>query len=276
MNMPDDGKKEVIIRMYKQGLGDCFLLTFPGTDGPFHMLLDCGALKSKHYDKQLMIEVVEDIRARTGGRLDVVSATHQHWDHISGFYDAEQVFKTFEVGEVWAAWTEEKNNKAAKRLKDKFKKEKKAVKKALTRLPKDAHDKQLALYKKSIGELFGFFGGLDDGPGLGAGGRVDFTEAAWKIFLGLGRKFYCDPKARPIELKNIGVRVYVLGPPEDPDFIKKRLSKKETYEGADHGFSLADSFLAAVDDDADGDPGARERAFPFDERHRLTVEEAKR
>jgi hypothetical protein len=79
-----------------------------------------------------------------------------------------------------------------------------------------------------------------------------------------------------MELEEIGARVYVLGPPEDPDFIKKRLSKKETYEGAaHHGFSLADSFLAAVEDD-DADPLARERALPFDKRHGVPVAEAKK
>jgi hypothetical protein len=270
MNMPNNGNKEVVVRMYKQGLGDCFLLTFPRPSGQFHMLLDCGALNSKHYDKTLMVRVVEDIHARTGGRLDVVAATHEHWDHISGFYQAKDVFKTFKVGEVWAAWTEEKNNPAARRLKERFKKEKKAVQMALTRLPDTEHDKQLGLYKKSIGELFGFFGGL------GAGARADLTGQAWDIFLGLGRKFYCDPKARPVELEEIGARVYVLGPPEDPDFIKKRLSKKETYEGAEHGFTLADSFLAAVNDDEDAEPHARERALPFDKRHCIPVAEAKK
>src|ERR1044072_8454271 len=93
--------REVRVRMYRQGLGDCFLLTFPRKPEPFHMLVDCGALKSKHYGSEEMKEVVRSIQktikdemARHGAKaaLDAVAATHEHWDHISGFSDAQEVF----------------------------------------------------------------------------------------------------------------------------------------------------------------------------------------
>jgi len=33
----------VTVRMYRHGLGDCFLLTLPKNDGsPFHIMIDCG------------------------------------------------------------------------------------------------------------------------------------------------------------------------------------------------------------------------------------------
>ena len=36
-------KKGLALRMYRQGLGDCFLLAFPGKGSePVHMLIDCG------------------------------------------------------------------------------------------------------------------------------------------------------------------------------------------------------------------------------------------
>ena len=38
------GGSKVRIRMYRQGLGDCFLLTFYGDGGPHHILIDCGVL----------------------------------------------------------------------------------------------------------------------------------------------------------------------------------------------------------------------------------------
>src|SRR4030095_13960159 len=244
--MPVNANKEVRVRMYRQGLGDCFLITFPRDPEPFHMLLDCGALKSKHYDTELMKEVVDDIKTETGGRLDIVAATHEHWDHISGFYDAEKIFKEFAVERVWVAWTEQPNNKAAKLLKEKFKKEKKAVEMALARMPNDKKNQQLRIYKRAITELFGFFGGLGATAGKSKKG---VTDRSWDIMLGLGKKQYCYPQKRPLEFEGVeGVRVYVLGPPEDPDYIAKRLSKTETYEGADHGFTLTDSFLAAVSD----------------------------
>src|SRR3954470_6720945 len=86
--------REVRVRMYRQGLGDCFLLTFPREPEPFHMLVDCGALKSKHYGDVEMNSAVESIRQtlrdeamksskESPARLDVVAVTHEHWDHIS-------------------------------------------------------------------------------------------------------------------------------------------------------------------------------------------------
>ena len=85
--------KEVTVRMYRQGLGDCFLLSFPGKeDKPFHMLIDCGALNSKRYTSELMVRVVEHIIGVTDGYIDVIVLTHEHWDHISGFSQAATLF----------------------------------------------------------------------------------------------------------------------------------------------------------------------------------------
>jgi glyoxylase-like metal-dependent hydrolase (beta-lactamase superfamily II) len=121
--------------MYKQGLGDCFLLTFPRNPKPFHMLIDCGALKSKHYDAELMKNVVRDIQIRTDNHLDVVIATHEHWDHISGFTDAREEFDAIEFEQVWVAWTENPQSEAAKILKKEFKKGLKALAAALEKMP---------------------------------------------------------------------------------------------------------------------------------------------
>ena len=46
--MPPGKKKEkrprVRVRMYRQGLGDCFLVTFQTPAGPVHAVIDCGTL----------------------------------------------------------------------------------------------------------------------------------------------------------------------------------------------------------------------------------------
>ena len=76
--------------MYRQGLGDCFLLTFPQKGKPpFHVLIDCGVLVGS---AKVMTAVVEHIRdtiregRQTGNaRIDVVVGTHEHKDHLSGF-----------------------------------------------------------------------------------------------------------------------------------------------------------------------------------------------
>lgn len=261
--------KEVRVRMYKQGLGDCFLLTFPRTPKPFHMLIDCGALASKHYGDEEMKRVVADIKETTGGRLDVLAGTHEHWDHISGFTQAKELFDKIDVKKVWVAWTEDPDSDAAKRIRDEFKKRKKAVEKAIARIPDDKKNRQLGLYKRTLTALFGFYGGL--GAAATGQGR---TEKAWDYLLKKAANQYCDPKGRPLDLEGVsGVRVYVLGPPQDPDFIRKTLSTKETYDSK-QAMSLATSFLAAVDDTA-VDPEIRARAFPFEEHHRLSPEAAR-
>src|SRR5271169_5091414 len=72
------------VRMYRQGLGDCFLLTFnPGGDEK-HVLIDCGTLGSKTTDVKLP-DVIADIDKTTNGHLHLVVGTHQHQDHLSGF-----------------------------------------------------------------------------------------------------------------------------------------------------------------------------------------------
>lgn len=248
------------VRMYRQGLGDCFLVSFPRGRGTFHMLIDCGALNSKHYDATLMKKVVSNIHKDTDGKLDVIALTHEHWDHISGFSQAEDLFKKFEVGEVWTAWTEEPHNRAAAVLKREFKKRKEAVAKALAQIPQGVAHPRLSGYRHAIEELVGF------SAGLGAAG-ANLTSTAWQSALGLGESRYCDPKKTPIALEGLdGVRFYILGPPEDPDYIRRKLSKRETYD-SDVGFSMFDSFMMGVD--RFDDPQGSERARPFDKEHCL-------
>jgi glyoxylase-like metal-dependent hydrolase (beta-lactamase superfamily II) len=110
---PGSPKKfRVRVRMYRQGLGDCFLITFPRKGkNPFQILVDCGVLAR---DSEFMTRIVRHIRdtvrnGKTKGkaRLDVVVATHEHKDHLSGFNQARDVFnKDFEFGAVWLGWTE--------------------------------------------------------------------------------------------------------------------------------------------------------------------------
>lgn len=80
---PDGGLPKLRVRMYRQGLGDCILLTFyPGGDEK-HVLIDCGTLGSKYTDVKLP-DVIAEIDKTTNGRLHLVVATHQHQDHLSG------------------------------------------------------------------------------------------------------------------------------------------------------------------------------------------------
>ena len=266
-----NNQKEVKIRMYRQGLGDCFLLTFPRDPEPYHLLIDCGAINSKHYDTKLMKAVVGDIQQATGGKLDAIAGTHEHWDHISGFLQAKELFDQMKVKKVWVAWTEDENSEAAKQIKSEFKKQKKAVEMALQRLPDAKINKHLGLYKSVITDLFGFYGGL--GAKAGSKGR---TEEAWDCLLGYGQNVYCYPTKKPLTLEGVaGVRVYVLGPPDDPAYIRRLLSKKETYDEGKQSLTAFDSFRAAVEGEA-ASPELSARAFPFEEQYRIPPKQARK
>ena len=59
----------VRVRMYRQGLGDCFLLTFPGRQRESHVLIDFGVLLGTAGAKERMQKIAGEIVAATGGRL---------------------------------------------------------------------------------------------------------------------------------------------------------------------------------------------------------------
>lgn len=80
------------LRAYQVGFGDCFLLTFKypkakQTDRERHVLVDFGStgMPKGVESAEQMMKVALDIKERTGGKLQIVVASHRHKDHISGF-----------------------------------------------------------------------------------------------------------------------------------------------------------------------------------------------
>ncbi len=115
------------VRMYRQGLGDCFLITFPQKTGkPFHVLIDCGVLVgTAEKMKGIVAHVRDTIRDGKAGkaRVDVVVGTHEHKDHLSGFNQARDLFNNdFDVGAVWLGWTENLTKADIKKIKEAKKK----------------------------------------------------------------------------------------------------------------------------------------------------------
>ena len=82
--MPPKGG--VAIRMYRIGHGDCFLLAFSGKEKPIFVLIDCGYKPGSPKfinDITTPDKVVADIKAVTGGHIDVAVITHEHQDHVN-------------------------------------------------------------------------------------------------------------------------------------------------------------------------------------------------
>lgn len=156
----------VRVRMYRQGLGDCFLLRFPGENGrPFHLVIDSGVIKGTSEPTVKMREVAEDIESETGGKIDVLVVTHEHWDHVSGFAEAREVWERMEIAEVWLAWTEDPANKLAKKLRRERADRKEGIKSKIAQLAAGSSFQLDATRSQRIDALLGFLG-----FGLGAAG----------------------------------------------------------------------------------------------------------
>lgn len=113
--MAGTAPKSLKIRTYHVGFGDCFLLSFAYAKGPErHVLIDYGStgLPPKT-PKTRMMDIAEDIKKRTGGKLHAVVATHRHKDHISGFETRKNgkgtgdVIRALKPDLVVQPWTED-------------------------------------------------------------------------------------------------------------------------------------------------------------------------
>ena len=252
------------VRMYRQGLGDCFLLTFnPGGDEK-HVLVDCGTLGVTEGVK--MSDVIADVDSTTNGHLHLVIATHEHQDHLSGFSRLSDQFspvKNKQIDHVWLAWTEDPKDKLAKQLGKVRDDMGIAVKAAAKALRATGGDRDTA---SAIDSLLGFFGET-----LGASGTADgaaFAAAAKNSIdrvRGLAKRTeYRNPGEKVIELDWLpGFRFYVFGPPRD---------LKAIHDTGAHGsselYALTSVTSAALQRcDTDKKPGAGgDSDAPFDGR----------
>lgn len=262
-----DGSR-IRIRMYRQGLGDCFLLTFYGDREPRHILIDCGVLSGTPNGKDKIRRVAQSIQQESDGKLKALVATHEHWDHVSGFYDAKDIFDPMDIGEIWVAWTEDPSNPVASSLKRQNQLRLQAVRMALAQLA-NSGEPQFQAYGQGVSELLDFFGGPTDGVSLSAVSEKT-AEAMAAVTQRTPAPTYCKPGDLIRRAWLPGVRVHVLGPPSDMDMLKKLQGRagSEIYglTGADSAFSAALE-AALADPDASPDPsrtGVIDAALPFD------------
>lgn len=259
----------VRVRMYRHGLGDCFLLTFKNEhDEPFHMLIDCGALARDKTHMTALVERIRDDVKRDGAkaRLDVVVGTHEHKDHISGFNQARDTFSDdFDFGSVWLAWTENLTQPQIRKVKE-------TKKKALSKLRDILKSPQATAAPERferVNALLQFSSEDDETETKLVSDAIRYLKQRGKD---CGDLRYLEP-GNTFPLKDVkGVNVYVLGPPKDASFMKISAVTEEMkrdniiYHLSRTGEVGIDAISAAFDDTSDA---MNERFFPFAEEHRI-------
>jgi Metallo-beta-lactamase superfamily len=201
----------VTVRMYRQGLGDCFLLTFPGPDKPVYMLIDCGVWDNDAATVAQMSRVIADIDKTTGGQLDVLIATHEHWDHVSGFLQGADVFKHFTIKEVWLAWTENPVDPVGKQLKKEY-----AAKRQQLRLAVN-HLGSLAPQRAArIDELLAASGSVRADPAAAMAWVRNLADKGTTV------RFWSPGDVAAVP-RSSDVHAYVLGPPKAEDELRRNL-----------------------------------------------------
>ena len=235
--------RNATIRTYRHGLGDCHLITLYGKGAKtYRILIDCGVILGTPDASEWMNTVMIDIEEETGGVIDLLVATHEHWDHLSGFMQAKPVFDRLTVKEVWMGWTENPKDSQARSLR----KERDATL-AMLRLAV-AHLQVAGAEQEwtAATSMLEFFG---------AAGRMTTKSALEAVRNKTANPRYCDPADPPTELPDFGARIYVLGPPRDEKMLKKILPSRkhsETYHLALSSFQ--DNVLPGLVDSIDERP----------------------
>lgn len=243
------------VRTYRHGLGDCHLVTLHGPgDQKFRILIDCGVILGTPDAPSVMTAVMDDVLNECGKRVDLLVATHEHWDHVSGFVQAKESFAQLTADRVWMAWTEDPQDEQAKELGGERDDAIKMLQDAAMRM-QTLGDAEVPL----LTSLLEFQGSAGRGT----------TKAGLEAVRAKGLPRYCDPKDAPFEVPGSAARIFVLGPPRDPKLLKKiRPSPREpeTYSLAMADFK--DSVLPSL--------GASDSdQIPFSTLYRIPLDRAK-
>jgi hypothetical protein len=264
------GGDGVRVRMYRQGLGDCFLLTFRQGTETSHVLVDCGVVGGGDGTKR-MRAVARDVSRATGGHLDLLVATHAHWDHVSGFVQAREVFDGMTIGEVWLSSAENPGSDAARAVRER----RRELVSRLRDLSRSGLIRETSL-GRGIAGVLGLFGecaaeGGDPGaavPDVQEEEALDFLHDPSRIVR------YLDAGEPPRPLPGCaGVRTYVLGPTAPAPAAGAPAPADAAARGAlDLGgsfFTAARSALAMSDADREQWKDVLARNLPFDATDRV-------
>jgi hypothetical protein len=227
-------KNGLAVRMYRHGLGDCFLLAFdrPSSKPPCYVLIDCGVHMRQKKGSARMREVMANLIKATGGKLDIVVVTHEHADHLSGFVQKGSpfIYDRFKIDRFWVAWTEKVGDPQADQLRAKHGATRKTIQEAVEKL---RQRNALNLANRLTG-LMDFESMPLDSLAASARAKAGSNEVALCLLKQNAKKVeYCEPgETRKLPGVNKS-RAYVLGPPRDEVLLKRdkpaKGSGRETY-----------------------------------------------
>jgi hypothetical protein len=255
------------IRMYRQGLGDCFLISLPrpGNPRPYTIMIDCGVILGTQDPATKMTAVVDNIVSTTQGNIDLLLATHEHWDHLSGFSQAKASFDKLKVNDVWLGWTEDLKDPLTAKLKKQKDEALAALRLGLTRLQGLG-----AAGEDDAEELEGILGFFGAAKGATTGDALEIVRNAKNADGKQARLRYWKPGEDPVEAPGTGARLYVLGPPHDEAKLRRinpSARDKETYGLALDGMQL---FM----DGAGTALGEQDLGRPFDQQYEIPFAKA--
>lgn len=219
--------KEVRVRMYRVGFGDCFLLTFaPSSGEPQHMLIDFGVYQATRGAGERLNQVARNIRLATNDHIHTVVATHEHADHISGFKLAADELNRLSIDDLWMPWTSDRSDPDGQRRSEKAAKICLAANAAVLRMPGE----QAARVQPV----------LDFGPNSPENCA---SSALWANLNNFKRTLFLEPDD-VISLDELGVKIYVLGPTRQ--IFQPGRRTRPAVPGQGLALNQATAFLAAV------------------------------
>ncbi len=271
----------VAIRMYRGILGDFFFIRHSLDDKkvkPFKMLIDCGVLQrigseekkpTTALGKERIIAGVKNLIGEFGSDFDVVVVTHEHYDHLSGFIHARDIFDSLELRNLWVAWTEDRSDALANAYRDK----KNRAVAALTALVDSPalKDTEKMNTVRDLMQFYGPPGNVGSGVGMVAdNGALSGNASCEAVIDWLKQRAGATNTSylKPGEVHKWGVgntlRAYVLGPPRDDDRLRKLdpsgEGKREVYLAKGEDVAAVSS-LAAVHADLEGASAGSDQPF---------------
>ena len=226
----------VRIRMYKQGLGDCFLVSFmEKKSSQFNIMIDFGVLLGTEDAQKEMGKVAQDIKDTANNEIDILVVTHEHWDHISGFSQAKDIVDKLKIKQIWMSWIEDSNNELARQILEKQNKKLETIKLAYDNLSKINNTNLKPSQKQGFNNYLRAYSSFFSIYGLNEFG-IAAAPSTHEIFEGLKnrqntRTLYLEPGKKAIEPEEIeGVRIYILGPPTSEKDLKRMNPSKNQSE----------------------------------------------